>query len=62
MIRATLAGMRAHARRMVGTALAVLLGVGFVAGTLIFDDTARAGFFGTPSTPPAKPDRPDGRD
>ncbi len=47
MIRATLASMRLHARRMVGTAVAVILGVGFVAGTLIFDDTARAGFFGT---------------
>jgi putative ABC transport system permease protein len=45
MWRTTLAGLRAHARRMSGTALAVILGVGFVAGTLIFTDTARAGFY-----------------
>jgi putative ABC transport system permease protein len=32
---------------MVATALAVVLGVGFVAGTLIFTDTARAGFYDT---------------
>jgi putative ABC transport system permease protein len=47
MWRTTIAGLRAHARRMFGTALAVILGVGFVAGTLIFADTARAGFFDT---------------
>lgn len=32
---------------MLATALAVIFGVGFVAGTLIFGDTARAGFFDT---------------
>jgi putative ABC transport system permease protein len=47
MWRTTIAGLRAHARRMVATALAVVLGVGFVAGTLIFTDTARAGFYDT---------------
>jgi putative ABC transport system permease protein len=45
MIRVTLAGLRTHARRMLATALAVVFGVGFVAGTLIFSDTAQAGFF-----------------
>ncbi|MFG2041789.1 ABC transporter permease [Dactylosporangium sp. NPDC048998] len=45
MLRTTLAGLRAHAGRMLGTALAVVLGVGFVAGTMIFSDTARAGFY-----------------
>jgi putative ABC transport system permease protein len=47
MLRTTLAGLRAHARRMAATALAVILGVGFVAGTLIFTDTAKAGFYDT---------------
>jgi putative ABC transport system permease protein len=47
MVSTTLAGLRAHARRMVATALAVVFGVSFVAGTLIFSDTARAGFFDT---------------
>jgi putative ABC transport system permease protein len=47
MWRTTIAGLRAHARRMVATALAVVFGVAFVAGTLIFGDTARAGFFDT---------------
>jgi putative ABC transport system permease protein len=45
VIRVTLAGLRAHARRMLATALAVVFGVGFVAGTLIFNDTAKAGFY-----------------
>jgi putative ABC transport system permease protein len=45
MIQVTLAGLRAHARRMLATALAVVFGVGFVAGTLIFNDTAKAGFY-----------------
>jgi putative ABC transport system permease protein len=44
MWRSTLAGLRAHARRMAATVLAVVLGVGFVAGTLIFGDTAKAGY------------------
>jgi putative ABC transport system permease protein len=45
VLRVVLAGLRAHAGRMAGTALAVVLGVAFVAGTLIFADTARAGFY-----------------
>lgn len=47
MWRTAIAGLRAHARRMLATALAVIFGVAFVAGTLIFSDTARAGFFDT---------------
>ena len=47
MLRVTLAGLRAHSRRMFATALAVIFGVGFVAGTLIFSDTARAGYYDT---------------
>ncbi|WP_027343744.1 ABC transporter permease [Hamadaea tsunoensis] len=47
MIRTTLAGLRTHLRRLLATAIAVVLGVGFVAGTLIFTATARAGFFDT---------------
>jgi putative ABC transport system permease protein len=47
MFRTTLAGLRAHARRMVATALAVIFGVAFVAGTFFFRDTATAGFFDT---------------
>jgi putative ABC transport system permease protein len=47
MFRATLAGLRSHARRMVATALAVIFGVAFVAGTLFFRDTATAGFYDT---------------
>jgi putative ABC transport system permease protein len=47
MLRTTLAGLRAHSRRLVATAVAVILGVGFVIGTLIFTDTAEAGFFDT---------------
>jgi putative ABC transport system permease protein len=47
VLRTTLAGLKAHARRLAATALAVILGVGFVAGTLIFSDTAKAGFYDT---------------
>lgn len=42
-----MSGLKAHARRMAATALAVILGVGFVAGTLIFSDTTEAGFYDT---------------
>ena len=35
--------LRAHPRRLVATTLAVVFGVAFVAGSLIFGDTARAG-------------------
>ncbi len=45
MFRTTIAGLRAHKLRLVATALAIVLGVGFVAGTLIFGDTAKAALF-----------------
>lgn len=45
MLHTTLAGLRAHKLRLVATALAIVLGVGFVAGTLIFGDTAKAALF-----------------
>jgi putative ABC transport system permease protein len=44
MWRATVAGVVSNARRFAATAVAVVLGVGFVVGTLIFTDTAEAGF------------------
>jgi putative ABC transport system permease protein len=40
----TLREMRAHARRLTGTSLAVLLGVAFLAGTLVLGDTLRRNF------------------
>ncbi|MDA8368686.1 MAG: ABC transporter permease [Nocardiopsaceae bacterium] len=39
MLRTTLAGLRMHKGRLVTTALAIILGVTFVAGTLVFTDT-----------------------
>ncbi|WP_433614025.1 ABC transporter permease [Dactylosporangium sp. CA-139114] len=45
MLRTTLAGLRAHKVRLVLSAVAVMIGVGFLAGTLVYGDTARAAFF-----------------
>src|SRR5689334_20704934 len=45
MLRIAMAGLRAHARRVVGTLFAVVFGVAFVSGTFIFTDTAEAGFY-----------------
>jgi putative ABC transport system permease protein len=44
MWRTTLASLRSHKRRLLGTGSAVLLGVAFLSGTLVLGDTARAGF------------------
>lgn len=44
MLRTTLAGLRLHKGRLVTTALAIALGVMFVAGTLVFTDTLRESF------------------
>ncbi|GAA5062513.1 putative ABC transport system permease protein [Thermocatellispora tengchongensis] len=44
MLRTTLAGLRAHRLRLLLTALAITLGVGFIAGTFVLTDTIRAGF------------------
>jgi putative ABC transport system permease protein len=45
MLRTTLARLRAHKLRLVATALAIVLGVGFVAGTLVFSDTVTAALY-----------------
>jgi putative ABC transport system permease protein len=46
MWRVTLAGVVAHRLRYALTALAVLLGVAFIAGTFVLDDTINASFNG----------------
>ncbi|MGW3811652.1 ABC transporter permease, partial [Micromonospora sp. NPDC005113] len=45
MIRLTLRSLRAEALRMLLSALAVVLGVAFIAGTLILVDGMRAGAY-----------------
>jgi len=45
MVRTTLAGLRANPWRLVLTAFAIMIGVGFLGGTLVYGDTARAAFF-----------------
>jgi putative ABC transport system permease protein len=44
MFAVTLKGLLAHRRRLIGTLLAIVLGVGFLAGTLIFNNTLSANF------------------
>nr|WP_055507087.1 FtsX-like permease family protein [Nonomuraea pusilla] len=44
MLKTTLAGLLAHRLRLVLTALAITLGVGFIAGTFVLNDTVQAGF------------------
>ncbi|GII56336.1 ABC transporter permease [Planotetraspora thailandica] len=44
MLRTTLAGLVAHRLRLLLTALAITLGVGFIAGTFVLTDTIDAGF------------------
>ena len=44
MLNVTLAGLWARKRRLVGTCTAVVLGVAFLAATLVLGDTMRAGF------------------
>ncbi|MBR8742910.1 ABC transporter permease [Nocardiopsis sp. MG754419] len=44
MLRTTLAGLRLHVSRYVTTILAIMLGVMFVAGTLVFADTLEASY------------------
>ncbi|WP_369240988.1 ABC transporter permease [Streptomyces sp. R21] len=43
-VRISTSSLRAHKRRFAGTFLAVLLGVAFLAGTLVMGDTLRASF------------------
>ncbi|HYD09470.1 MAG TPA: ABC transporter permease, partial [Acidimicrobiales bacterium] len=44
MLRITLAAAWSRKRRLVGTALAIVLGVAFLAATIVVGDSARAGF------------------
>ena len=44
MLLLTIKEMRGHGRRLVGTAVAVFLGVAFLAGTLVLGDTLRNNF------------------
>ena len=44
MFRTTLKSINAHKRRLFGTGMAVVLGVAFLAGTLVLGDTLRSGF------------------
>ncbi len=44
MIKIGLKGLLAHKRRFIATCLAVVVGVAFLAGTLVFGDTATASF------------------
>ncbi|MGW0808815.1 ABC transporter permease [Nonomuraea sp. NPDC002799] len=44
MLRTALAGLRAHRLRLLLTSLAIVLGVGFIAGTFVLNDTIQAGF------------------
>jgi putative ABC transport system permease protein len=44
MLNVTLKGIWSHKRRLIGTVVAVVLGVAFLAGTLVLGDTMRAGF------------------
>ncbi|GIF46644.1 membrane protein [Asanoa ferruginea] len=45
LLRLAVTGFRAHAVRLVLTGFAVMVGVGFLAGTLVYGDTARAAFY-----------------
>ena len=44
MIKLTLRNLAAHKRRLIGTSLAVCLGVAFLAGTFVLGDTMAASF------------------
>ena len=44
MWRIALKNLLSHKRRLIGTASAVVLGVAFLAGTLVLTDTMRAAF------------------
>ncbi|MFI9588800.1 ABC transporter permease [Nonomuraea sp. NPDC052265] len=44
MLKTALAGLRAHKLRLLLTSLAITLGVGFIAGTFVLNDTIQAGF------------------
>ncbi|MFI5838691.1 ABC transporter permease [Catenuloplanes sp. NPDC051500] len=45
LLRTALAGLRAHYLRLLMTAAAIVVGVSFLAGSLVYGDTARAAFY-----------------
>ncbi|GAB7038137.1 MULTISPECIES: ABC transporter permease [Catenuloplanes] len=45
LLRVALAGLRAHYVRLLMTAAAIVVGVSFLAGSLVYGDTARAAFY-----------------
>ncbi|WP_157239783.1 ABC transporter permease [Catenuloplanes japonicus] len=45
LLRTALAGLRAHYVRLLMTAAAIVVGVSFLAGSLVYGDTARAAFY-----------------
>ena len=46
MLTLTLRGLATHKRRLVSTVVAILLGVAFMAGSMVFTDTMRASLAG----------------
>lgn len=50
MLSAMLASLWAHKRRLVMSSLAIVLGVGFVSGTLVLTDALKASFYGSFAT------------
>ena len=44
MLRIVFRSMASHKRRLIGTSSAIILGVAFLAGTLLLGDTMRASF------------------
>ncbi|HEX6444855.1 MAG TPA: ABC transporter permease [Streptosporangiales bacterium] len=45
MLKTTLAGLRAHKARLLFSSLAIILGVGFAAGSFVLTDTIRQGYY-----------------
>ena len=58
MSTTVLAGLWARKRRLLGTTTAVVLGVAFLAATLVIGDTMRAGFSGAFERPTPAPTSP----
>lgn len=44
MLKTTLAGLRAHSARLIFSSLAIILGVGFAAGSFVLTDTIKVGY------------------
>ena len=56
MFAATLTALWAHKRRLLMSALAIVLGVGFVSGTFVLTDALRSSFYGSFATTSASVD------